>query len=134
MSQAESSQAISDESGASGIGGIGKTEVIMSLINSYNRYTLGDFLETIFTSTSSLSKPAQTMVTRWLSGQTRTGTRPAEILDAMYRHPHSLKHDEKQTRVSQYKNLRLPQAPPTSRSAAAVSFLPPNPTKEDSHD
>ncbi|KAG8789509.1 hypothetical protein FRC12_013468 [Ceratobasidium sp. 428] len=130
MSQAGPSQAVSD-SGAGRQTPVEKTQTVLDIIRSFNKYTLGDFLETMLTSTDALTPSARSIVTQWLSGQTRSGTRPAEILDAIYRHTSSLKHDKRQAQMSEYKDLRLPQAPPTARTALAVSFLPPNPTEEE---
>lgn len=103
---------------------IDKTEAILAMIKGYNHYTLGDFLYIIFNFTQKLNQGSQRTVAKWLAGGSRAGTRPPEIIQAMYQHNYSLKHQDRKPLTANYKNLSLPQRPPASRSIRSVNFLP----------
>ncbi|CUA68631.1 putative protein L294 [Acanthamoeba polyphaga mimivirus] [Rhizoctonia solani] len=108
---------------------IEKTKAVMEKIVGYNNYSLGDFLQHIFEpETVDQLPPSSAGVLRsWVRGGSKQGTRPAEIVDANYRHPAGITRD---------KSRRLPHpsfqdlSPPGSSPAHAnahprdISLLP----------
>lgn len=103
---------------------IDKTNKILDKIRGYDRYSLGDFLSTIFKSHTTLSKGSQQVIIQWLAGNTRPGTRPAEIVDAMYRNPSAHTHMDHQLWTANFSSLSVPEMTALARSAGAISFLP----------
>lgn len=63
-----------------------KTKALMDWLVAQNKYGLGDFLETLLDPETydELSKSSRQSLSNWLLGSTRVGTRPAEIVDAIY--------------------------------------------------
>ncbi|KDN35385.1 hypothetical protein RSAG8_11606, partial [Rhizoctonia solani AG-8 WAC10335] len=109
---------------------IEKTEAIMNLLSNPEdkRYRLGDFLEDIFNQETypKLSNASQTAVASWLKGFSRVGTRPAEIVDAIYRHPAGVTRDGPVVHRADFSNLTPPSKPPgyASMQPSEVSLLP----------
>jgi hypothetical protein len=131
MSVQTSAPAVSgaaDDTG--GLSIVQKTERVMACIKGFNKFTLGDFLKTLLSSSEQFVDVShQQMLTQWLSANTRDGSRPAEIVDLIYRHPQSLKHQNNQPKMATYQELVLPQIPSAARSHRALSFLPAAPPK-----
>ncbi|EUC62070.1 hypothetical protein RSOL_412810 [Rhizoctonia solani AG-3 Rhs1AP] len=105
-----------------------KTAAIMKLLTEDRHYHLGDFLQDIFdpSKNEQLSNTAQSAVGFWLKGSSREGTRPAEIVDAIYRHPAGLDRDGSIVRRANFLDLTPPAKPPTFASThpSETSLLP----------
>ncbi|KDN36233.1 hypothetical protein RSAG8_10996, partial [Rhizoctonia solani AG-8 WAC10335] len=105
-----------------------KTAAIMELLTEDKHYRLGDFLRDIFdpSKNEQLSNTARSAVAFWLKGSSREGTRPAEIFDAIYRHPAGLDRDGSVVRRANFFNLAPPAKPPTFAGThpGEISLLP----------
>ncbi|KAG9086684.1 hypothetical protein FS749_003452 [Ceratobasidium sp. UAMH 11750] len=107
-----------------------KTETILAYMAESNRYNLGDFLAHIFAPQPGLDPSALNSISYWLKGQSRAGTRPAEIVDAIYRHKDSIQRDEKhQVLRPSFSDLTPPIHPPwfINTQPQDVSLLPVSP-------
>lgn len=96
---------------------IKKTDGVINHIAGLNKFTLGDFLHTLFAEKEELSPKSKGMLNSWLNCNTRPGTWPVEVIDAMYQTAYS-------TRTGIFSSLALPQLPTQARSRRALSFLP----------
>lgn len=69
-----------------------KTERIMAIFDK--NYKLGDFLQQLFDpdniAPDKLSESSRKMLSSWIRGETRIGSRPTEVFDAVYRHPYGI--------------------------------------------
>ncbi|KAG8695646.1 hypothetical protein FRC08_007633 [Ceratobasidium sp. 394] len=104
-----------------------KTAKVLQIFAESNRYNLGDFLAHILDPTAELEGASLTPVSYWLQGKTRAGTRPAEIVDAIYRHPDGFQRDRRhQLSRPSFSDLTPPTHPPTFTNShpADVSLLP----------
>ncbi|KDN46939.1 hypothetical protein RSAG8_04016, partial [Rhizoctonia solani AG-8 WAC10335] len=74
---------------------IDKTEAVMKLLTEDDHYRLGDFLGDIFDPKTyeSLSGTSQTAISSWLKASSRQGKHPAQVVDAIYRHPAGVTRD-----------------------------------------
>ncbi|KAG8700517.1 hypothetical protein FRC08_004653 [Ceratobasidium sp. 394] len=89
-----------------------KTEAILDFFADSNRYGLGDFLQYIFSPKPDISQPAANSLSYWLQGTTRVGTRPAEIVDMIYRHEDGLRREGNQLCRPSFSDLTPPTHPP----------------------
>ncbi|KAG8780720.1 hypothetical protein FRC12_022648 [Ceratobasidium sp. 428] len=107
-----------------------KTQEIMDSLGEQDRYHLGDFLQHLFdrNTYSKLSKPAQHALSKWLDGNTRAGTRPAEIVDAIYRHPSAISRPHNVLSRANFSDLSPPTTLHASTSPEHISLLPPGAT------
>ncbi|KAH7318797.1 hypothetical protein B0J17DRAFT_633960 [Rhizoctonia solani] len=109
---------------------IDKTKAVMEKIAEQKNYSLDDFLQHVFEpeTIDKLPRNSSDALRSWLRGGSKQGTRPVEIVDAIYRHPAGLTRD---------KSRRLPHlsfqelSPPPFSPADAnshprdASLLPP---------
>ncbi|KAG8696531.1 hypothetical protein FRC08_007089 [Ceratobasidium sp. 394] len=106
-----------------------KTKYILEYFGQHDKYKLGDFLETLFDpdTLEHLENNQKTALTRWLTGGTRKGTRPAEIVDAIYRHPSGIHREDNVLARADFSDLAPPPHPPSfaGRHPQQVSLLPP---------
>ncbi|KAG9073944.1 hypothetical protein FS749_014542 [Ceratobasidium sp. UAMH 11750] len=104
-----------------------KAEAIMQYFAESSKYTLGDFLAYIFDPNTKLDSSASKSVSFWLQGHTRAGTRPAEIVDLVYRHRDGIRRSTgNRLDRAHFSNLTPPTHPPSFASAHPqdVSLLP----------
>lgn len=105
-----------------------KTERILDLLIDGNRYGLGDFLAFILKAETfdGLTGSRKGVVTRWIRSGSRPGSRPADIVDAIYRHPSAIQRDDNVVRQADFSDLKPPSEPPTFTAAhpRSVSLLP----------
>ncbi|KAG8786821.1 hypothetical protein FRC12_016209 [Ceratobasidium sp. 428] len=107
-----------------------KTQQITDSLGEQDRYHLGDFLQHLFDQNmySKLSKPSQHALSKWLEGNTQAGTRPAEIVDAIYQHPSAICCPHNVLSQANFSNLSPPTNLHASTLPECVSFLPPGTT------
>ncbi|KAG9095171.1 hypothetical protein FRC06_010067 [Ceratobasidium sp. 370] len=106
-----------------------KTKYILEYLGKHDKYKLGDFLENLFDpdTLQHLESNQKTALSRWLNGGTRKGTRPAEIVNAIYRHPSGIHRKDNVLVRADFSDLAPPPHPPsfTNRHPQQVSLLPP---------
>ncbi|KAF8603103.1 hypothetical protein BDV93DRAFT_508619 [Ceratobasidium sp. AG-I] len=107
---------------------IEKALKVIEYFETQNKFGLGDFLQCIFdpATTESLTKDQCKSLASWFNGQTRVGTRPAEIVDAIYRHPYGIHRDHNILQRAAFSELSTPQHSPAHVSAhpRQASLLP----------
>ncbi|KAG9088737.1 hypothetical protein FRC06_001900 [Ceratobasidium sp. 370] len=105
-----------------------KTQKIMDLLAEHDKHHLGDFLQHLFHSETllKLSPSSQQALEKWIQGGSRVGTRPAEIVDAIYRHPSGLTRYHNVLSRATFSDLLPPADPPSVTNAHPqhVSLLP----------
>lgn len=108
---------------------IKKTQAVLDFFASQDRYGLGDFLAHLFDPKTlpQLSERSAKSVEGWLQGSTRKNTRPAEIFDAIQRHPSCIRRDDTNVRHSNFFDLGPPPNPPSfvNSHPQKTSLLPP---------
>lgn len=72
----------------------------------------------LFCSTDKLNPGCQQSVTKWLSGETRAGTRLPEVVEAIYQHSYAPAYEDGQPLTAEYKNISLPQITPSAHSGS----------------
>ncbi|KAG8684959.1 hypothetical protein FRC11_011360, partial [Ceratobasidium sp. 423] len=107
---------------------IARTNEILSQIRKYNKFSIGDFLATAFKHLDKLDPQVRSLVIFWLQGYSRKGTRPAEVVDSIYRNSHSYTSVDYHIRTATFDSLAVPEKPSSARSGGATSFLPPQTT------
>ncbi|KAG8729333.1 hypothetical protein FRC11_009015, partial [Ceratobasidium sp. 423] len=105
-----------------------KTTRLMHWLATKEKYGLGDFLASLFdpTTMSKLSHSAKISLSSWLRGNSRAGTRPAEVIDAIYRHPNGITRTNRTLNRAVFSRLASPTHPPTYANAhpQGISLLP----------
>ncbi|EUC55971.1 hypothetical protein RSOL_149460, partial [Rhizoctonia solani AG-3 Rhs1AP] len=110
---------------------IDKTKSVLDVIAKQGSdYKLGDFLQHLLDpeTFNQLEADQADRLRRWLCGETRKGTRPAEIVDAMYRHPAGLHRNQSQhLRHPLFTDRTPPTYPPSFANSKPQksSLLPP---------
>lgn len=103
------------------------------LVLGHSKYCLGDFLQHLLKpdTAAKLSQGSRDSLRKWLRGETREGTRPAEIIDAVYRHPFGIHREDggRTVQRAQFHDLSPPPFPPTFANAhlQSASLLPAKP-------
>ncbi|KAG8704943.1 hypothetical protein FRC09_003240 [Ceratobasidium sp. 395] len=108
---------------------IAKTRFILDYFDQHDKYKLGDFLEDLLDPATfkELEKKHKLALSKWLAGSTRRGTRPAEIVNAMYRHPSTIRRESNNVVRASFSDLGPPPNPPSFANGhpKEVSLLPP---------
>ncbi|KEP51600.1 hypothetical protein V565_058670 [Rhizoctonia solani 123E] len=104
---------------------INHTEKLLEDIWKLDDYSIGDFLATMLNHSEHLSALSWKVLSLWLGGHTKQGTRPAEIVDAMYCQQFSYTHVDRQVCMASFNSLYVPEQLALARSVGATSFLPP---------
>ncbi|CCO37663.1 hypothetical protein BN14_11821 [Rhizoctonia solani AG-1 IB] len=110
---------------------IDKTKAVLNVIAGQGAdYKLGDFLQHLLDPETfdKLESDQSNRLRRWLRGETRKGTRPAEIVDSIYRHPAGLIRDQSQRLAHpSFADLTPPPYTPSYANSQpkTASMLPP---------
>lgn len=93
-----------------------KTNIVMAVLG-YLHITIGAFLLQLFDGDemSHLTQPTRISLTRFLGGTSALGTRPVDVVDAIYRHPYGCEHDRSAQPI--YNHPLPPYAQPPNTSA-----------------